>query len=320
MSDAVILPEQLSTESAGIEVDNVSYHYPHCRHASLDNISLKLGIGQCIGLIGPNGAGKSTLLSVLSGLIKADQGEVRFHNRGDIPVEKYIRRNVALVPQEYAFYQQLTVLQNLKYFASLCSKKRRVRNERVNSALLQCQLLDEKDQQAKLLSGGYKRRLNLAIALLKEPSILYLDEPTVGVDPISREAILALICELKQQGKTLILTSHLLSEVQATCDDIVMLQHGKAIQFNRKNENKLLEIEFENAVPKVVQSTLIRSTGCNFSSEFVLQYATKSANNIFDVLAFAQQCQVPISSIHFGPESLTLQYMAILESDDPAKH
>lgn len=309
----------MSTLLTGIEVENLSYTYPRSRDASLSNVNFKLHVGQCTGLIGPNGAGKSTLLSVLSGLLTAEQAIIKFPNANNMSFNQYVQRHVALVPQEYAFYAQLTVTQNLDYFASLCCKTREQRRTQIASVLHQCDLLEEQNQQAKWLSGGYKRRLNLAIALLKNPTILYLDEPTVGVDPVSRETILKLIGTLKEQGKTLIFTSHMLSEVQAICDEIIMLNQGRAFKFESTETRKILEIELEDPLALPLQTQLNDISRCQFAGAKSVQCSIETLQQIFDILQVINNSKHTIRSIHFGPESLTQQYIALLRNNDPSK-
>lgn len=304
----------------GIEVDNVSFAYPGCRQKSLSSVSISLPASQCTGLIGPNGAGKSTLLSILSGLLKANQGTVSFADSEEQSNDTFIQHNVALVPQEYAFYEQLTTLQNLQYFASLCTKTKLDARQMVNEVLTQCQLEDEKGRQARFLSGGYKRRLNLAIALLKKPEILYLDEPTVGVDPVSRETILTLINTLKEQGKTIVFTSHMLHEVQSICDQIVMLNEGRALQISYTNKSKLLDVEVSSKLAPKFTEKLNNMTKCKFSDELSFQCEIESDQQLFDIFGLMAESECLVHNVHYGPESLTHQYMTMLENSDSTKY
>lgn len=302
-------------------MNDVSYHYPGNQSNTLKNITLRLGKGQCCGLIGPNGAGKSTLLSVLSGLITPASGDIHFHQSSHKNHKRFIREQVALVPQDYAFYPQLSVLQNLNYFVSLCGFGRSKRQHRVHTVLHQCHLFEVKQQTSKALSGGYKRRLNLAIALLKDPLILYLDEPTVGVDPVSRKAIIELIQVLKNEGKTLIYTSHLLSEVQSICDKIIMLKQGEAIQLDRVSDQHTLSVEFTTSISQETQQKLKMIFGEQSSvSNTKLQIKPGSNQSLLRHLALLEQSEIEVDEIHYQADSLTEYYLSLVEHNDPAKH
>ncbi len=287
---------------------------------SVQGINLQINSGQCLGLIGPNGAGKSTLLSIISGLLIPTSGSINFNHNGQLSFTKFIQQNVALVPQEYAFYLQLTVSQNLAYFVSLCGFTQQERQARVSKVLQQCQLEDVSKQSAMSLSGGYKRRLNLAIALLKNPQILYLDEPTVGVDPISREAILTLLKSLKKHGKTIIYTSHLLSEVQDICEEIVMLNKGQASYLTLDKQHKCINIEFDEILPSGVLQQL-----ANLPVKIVIKDKHLSAEigadeTLFLLLAILEHSQVGILNIHYDQTSLTQYYLNFMEQHATAKY
>lgn len=227
-----------------IKLQQLSFRYKSNDVDTLNNLSLAIKPGECVGLIGPNGAGKSTLISIITGLLSAQTGSVCYGDNAT--PRQFIKQQLALVPQEYAFYERLTVQQNLAYFASLL--KTNNCDELVTNTLAQCQLSHVSSKKADNLSGGYKRRLNLAIALLKQPSVLILDEPTVGIDPVSRELIMQLLATLKQQGTTIFYTSHLLTEVEQICDTIYGLKRGELIHITAHSENAPLQISFESAL------------------------------------------------------------------------
>jgi len=237
-----------STPETIIEATDLSYKYPGNEHFSVHNLSLAIKAGQCTGIIGPNGAGKSTTISLLCALLTPSQGEVNYYagdKSNDLSLQDNIEQSVALIPQEYAFYPELTVKQNLEYFISLSEANRVKRQDLLVKSLAQCQLKQVEKQKAGSLSGGYKRRLNIAIALSKSPDIIFLDEPTVGIDPVSRQDIINLLEQLKKQGKTLIYTSHMLNEVEQLCDDVILLEQGRAIAVSQSsNDNMLLTLEF----------------------------------------------------------------------------
>ncbi len=233
-----------------IEISQLSYKYPQNNYYSLHDVSLNIRAQCCTGIIGPNGAGKSTFISALCGLIPNFKGSIVYPNTSgkSKALIDCVKDKVSLVPQEYAFYPQLTVLQNLHYFLSLCCIHNSEWKILLADILAQCELNEVKNHKAKNLSGGYKRRLNIAIALVKKPEVLFLDEPTVGIDPESRAVIIRLLESFKLQGKTLLFTSHMLDEVEKICDDIIVFRDGKA-QMNEKHqqENILLTVRFNQS-------------------------------------------------------------------------
>lgn len=306
----------------GIAVENVSHKYKGNSQLSLDTVNLDIKAGYCIGLIGPNGAGKSTLLSILSGLITPSSGNIKFIQNPKTSLKQHdlIKQHIALVPQEYAFYIQLTVLQNLEYFVSLCALNKAQQQQSIQSAIKQCQLQDVLNQKANALSGGFKRRLNLAIALLKDPQILYLDEPTVGVDPVSRKAILELIDSLKKQGKTIIFTSHMLSEIQSHCDNIFILKQGKVFPFDNSVSNTCLQATFTQPLPQLIKQELEKLEGCLLVKADTLKCTGNTEIMLRQVMQFTEKHKLSIDSIHYGQTSLTEHYLNLMEQHDPTEH
>jgi ABC-2 type transport system ATP-binding protein len=176
-----------------------------------------------LGLLGPNGAGKTTLVSLLAGLLTPDSGRILIANQ---PAQLG-RRELALVPQEYAFYQNLTGRENLDYFAAVHGLNGSSRTTAITNALEETGLTDVQKQRASWYSGGLKRRLNIAIALLQQPQVLILDEPTANLDPQSRTFLLDMLRRLNKTGVTIIYTSHLLDEVENLCSTVAVLDQGK---------------------------------------------------------------------------------------------
>jgi len=196
---------------------------------AIDGINLRAGKGETIGLLGPNGAGKTTTVSIIAGLLRADSGEVLIDGnplRGDTDP---IKRQIGLVPQDMALYDELSALDNLVFFAALYELRGPKAKQAIRSALELVGLANRARDKVRTFSGGMKRRLNLAAALLHDPQILLLDEPTVGVDPQSRHAIFDNLETLKQRGKTLVYTTHYMEEAERLCDRIIIIDHGKVI-------------------------------------------------------------------------------------------
>jgi linearmycin/streptolysin S transport system ATP-binding protein len=196
---------------------------------AVDDVSFSLAPGQLVGLLGPNGAGKTTTVSMIAGLVTPDRGDVLIGGHrlaGDTDPAK---RRIGLVPQDLALYDELSAHDNLKFFGALYSLSGRALGDAIENALELVELADRATDRVKTFSGGMKRRLNLAAGLLHDPDILLLDEPTVGVDPQSRNAIFDNLETLRRRGKGLIYTTHYMEEVERLADRIVVMDHGKVI-------------------------------------------------------------------------------------------
>ena len=212
-----------------LSIDAVCYRYRRSQQASLHNVSLQVRQGTCCGLLGPNGAGKTTLISLIAGLMPLQQGSIQFEGQPLHQLRQARPTAIALVPQDYAFYPMLTVRENLAFFAGVQGVAAPARAGRLAQALAFCQLEGVADKLARELSGGLRRRLNLAIGLLGEPQLLLLDEPTVGVDPQSRHFLLDAIRALCQAGTSVIYTSHYMDEVEALCDTVAIIDRGHVL-------------------------------------------------------------------------------------------
>lgn len=212
-----------------IEIEDLSFRYPRSKRDVISKLSLRIPDGCLFGLLGPNGSGKTTLISILSGLITPRQGEVRY-GRFSYPHDlREIQTSLALVPQEYAFYPRLSVLENLHLFGQILSIPRTEMRPRVHRAMAGVSLEPFATVEARHLSGGLKRRLNLAIGLLNRPQYLFLDEPTAGMDPHARQFILDMTRRIHDDGTTVIYTSHYMEEVEALCDEIAVLDDGRLL-------------------------------------------------------------------------------------------
>ena len=196
----------------------------------LHDIGLSVRRGAIMGLLGPNGAGKTTLISILTGIIDKDQGEITV---GGFDLERQrgpIQSRCSYVPQTLAFYPRLSARENLEYFGSLWGLKGKKLKERMAFCIDAGSMGAFVHKRADTFSGGMKRRLNLAIGLLNEPDILYLDEPTVGVDAQSRNYILETIRKInREKGTTVIYTSHYMDEIEQVADDIAVIDEGRIV-------------------------------------------------------------------------------------------
>ncbi|MCL2222973.1 MAG: ABC transporter ATP-binding protein [Oscillospiraceae bacterium] len=195
----------------------------------VDQIDLDVIEGEVLGLLGPNGAGKSTTINMLCGLINADAGDVKLFGQNQSITNLEVRRGLGLVTQDITLFNELTVYENLRYVGGLYGLRGEALKNRVEEVLAFIELKDHSKKKPKQLSGGMKRRLNIGCALLHKPKLLIMDEPTVGVDPQSRNRILESVKALAEQGTTVIYTSHYMEEVEAVCDRIVIMDSGRII-------------------------------------------------------------------------------------------
>jgi ABC-2 type transport system ATP-binding protein len=196
---------------------------------ALDGLSLEVRRGESLGLLGPNGAGKTTTIKILSTLLAPTSGSVRVLGRDPIADAPAIRARIGVVPQEIALYDGLTGAENLAFFGRVSGLEERRIDERVAWALEQAGLVDRAKDRVGTYSGGMKRRLNIVAALLHEPELVFLDEPTVGIDPQSRNHVYGMVEALRGAGVAIVYTTHQLGEVDRLCDRIVILDNGRAI-------------------------------------------------------------------------------------------
>jgi ABC-2 type transport system ATP-binding protein len=210
-----------------LSVENLVKSYGARR--AVDGVSFKVLTGQTVGLLGPNGAGKSTTVAMLCGLLRPDAGEVKLGGEPITVGASRVKGRIGLVPQDLALFDDLSARENLRLFGALYGLKGRPLDARIEHVLQLVNLLDRARDKPATFSGGMKRRLNIAAALLHEPELLILDEPTVGVDPQSRNAIFDTLEALQAQGRALIYTSHYMEEVERLADHIVIIDHGKVL-------------------------------------------------------------------------------------------
>jgi ABC-2 type transport system ATP-binding protein len=192
---------------------------------AVDGLTFEIGSGEAFGLLGPNGAGKTTTISMLVGLLKPDSGEVLVG--GESPLLPKCRARIGIAPQALSLYEELSGRENLEFFGSLYGLAGSALGSRVEWALEFSGLQDRAKDRVGQYSGGMKRRMNIAVAMIQDPDILLLDEPTVGVDPQSRNHIFDSIEQLKSKGLTIIYTTHYMEEAQRLCDRVAIVDHGK---------------------------------------------------------------------------------------------
>ncbi|MCL4116631.1 UNVERIFIED_CONTAM: hypothetical protein GTU68_028872 [Idotea baltica] len=222
----------------------------------VDDLSFEIEPGQTFGLLGPNGAGKTTAISMICGLLKPDAGIVRLDERAVSVDAVGIRRHIGYVPQAIAVYPDLSAAENLEFFGRLQGLKGTTLANRVSVVLDVLGLSDRRGDRAETFSGGMQRRLNIGLGLLHEPDLLVLDEPTVGVDPQSRNSILDAVEELSARGLALLYTTHYMEEAERLCDQLVIMDEGATIAAGTKRElvsqigeDDVIRVECSNVPP-----------------------------------------------------------------------
>lgn len=221
-----------------IEIKNLVKRYKD--FLAVDNLNLTVKEGEIFGLLGPNGAGKTTTINTIVGLTKIDSGEIKILGKNLKQHEIEIKKNMGVVPQDIALFEELTAYENVTFFGKLYGLKGEDLKDKVEQALNFTGLWERRKDFPKNYSGGMKRRLNIACAIVHQPKIIIMDEPTVGIDPQSRNHILQAVKELNRLGSTIIYTSHYMEEVEELCTNISIMDHGKVIASGSKEELKAL--------------------------------------------------------------------------------
>jgi len=210
-----------------INIHSISKQYKGADFQSLNGVDLSIPNGAIFGLLGPNGAGKTTLISILCGIIKPTLGTFDIDGISSKENSELIKSKIGIVPQEYALYPTLTAYENLMYFGSLYNVSKTLLQEKIPEFLIHLGLEKFMHKKVQTFSGGMKRRVNLIAGILHNPKVLFLDEPTVGVDVQSRATIIDYLKQLNQQGTTIVYTSHLMAEAQDFCTDIAIIDQGQ---------------------------------------------------------------------------------------------
>jgi len=236
--------------STAIKIRNTNKSYGHLQ--ALSDINLDIKKGEFFGLLGPNGAGKSTLIGVLGGLVKKDSGSITVLGKDIISNYRETKKSLGIVPQEITFDPYFTVRETLKIHSGYFGIKDN--SEKIDELLEALSLTDKAEIGPRELSGGMKRRLLIAKALVHDPEIIVLDEPTAGVDVELRNSLWEYVINLNKQGKTIILTTHYLEEAEALCDRIAIMNKGKIVKVDTKEnlinsiDKKLIKIQFADSV------------------------------------------------------------------------
>ncbi len=215
---------------------------------ALAGISLEVKKSELYGLLGPNGAGKSTCINIMSSLIKPDSGEVFYDGKLLSANRKHCRQILGVVPQEIALYEDLTAFENLMFWGKLYGMKGKALEAKIDELLRMMGLYDRRKHKVATYSGGMKRRINIAAALLHDPEIVFMDEPTVGIDPQSRNLIFEVIEQLHSKGLTMIYTTHYMEEAERLCDRIGIIDEGKILR-----EGTLAELRKASSIKEEIK-------------------------------------------------------------------
>lgn len=248
-----------------LKIENLKKSFGNIK--AVKDVSIFIEKGEVVGLLGPNGAGKSTMISMISTLIKPDAGSIYFKGENVISKPKCIQKVLGIVPQEIALYPTLTGYENLKFWGSAYGLKGKELKMRIDEISEIIGIKDRLKDNIEDYSGGMKRRINIGVALLHNPEILIMDEPTVGIDPQSRNHILETIKELNKKGMTIIYTSHYMEEVEFLCDRIYIMDEGLIIADGTKDElvnlvnnQKTICIDYEKDPSSII--SLISNLEC----------------------------------------------------------
>ena len=288
-----------------IEIKDVVKRYGS--KISVDHLSLKIEEGEIFGLLGPNGAGKSTMIKMICGLVKIDSGSIRIDQLGvnESPLET--KKRIGLVPQDLAIYDNLTAKENLNFFARLYGLRGKLLKERVEEALEFVGLTDKRNDKPDTFSGGMKRRLNIACGIMHHPKIVIMDEPTVGIDPQSRNHILEAVRTLNKLGSTVIYTSHYMEEVEAISSRVGIMDHGRLIALGTRQElrdqmgqEEKIVIETQSIHPQVIEELEqhIGIQDVRISNETTVDILLKSSQTYLqDILFVFAKHQVAIRTL-----------------------
>lgn len=287
-----------------ISVKNLTKKYKNL--TAIDNLSFDVHEGEILGLLGPNGSGKSTTINCLLSLLNFEQGTIKIFNKEMTPESYDIKRNIGVIFQEVAVFDELTIYENIDYFCGLYITDKNKRAAYIEDAIKLVGLEEFKKFYPKQLSGGLLRRLNIACGIAHKPKLIFLDEPTVAVDPQSRNNILDGIKKLRDEGATILYTTHYMEEVELLCDRIIILDKGKIIAQGTTEELKDLAkieekitVEVENisteTIDKIKEFKTVEEVTLN--KNILLVTYKKGNNNLRKLIDFLEENKVTYNKI-----------------------
>ena len=288
-----------------IEVKNLTKEYKNL--VAVDNLSFNVKEGEILGLLGPNGSGKSTTINSILSLLKFSKGSIKIFGKEMKPDSYEIKSKIGVIFQDVAVFDELTVYENVDYFCGLYIPNKEVRERYVNEALDLVALADYKKFYPKQLSGGLLRRLNIACGISHKPSLIFLDEPTVAVDPQSRNNILDGIRKLREDGATIVYTTHYMEEVEILCDRVIILDKGKIIAEGSCDElKKLAKLEEKVVVEVNDLSEEVLHNISKLKNVLEVKYGDgilsvsfgKGKSNLIDIIEFLKEKKVKYNRIY----------------------
>lgn len=301
-----------------VEIENLVKRYGDL--VALDHFNLKIEEGEIFGLLGPNGSGKSTTIHCMLSLLEYDKGTIRIFGKKMKPTSYDIKRDIGVVMQNVAVFDDLTVYENIDYFCGLYISDKKTRKQYVQEAIAFVELKDFQNFYPKKLSGGLLRRLNIACGIAHKPKLIILDEPTVAVDPQSRNKILEGIQELNRQGATIIYTSHYMEEVEQICTRIAIMDKGRNLALGTKEELKAmidlgetisLEIlEWTDELEEKVKA-LPHVTRVTYEEHLLKIQFSKGKHNLLRLLDLLKECEVAFGSVHSTQPTLNDVFLEI---------
>ncbi len=282
-----------------VEINNLVKRYKDL--VAVDHLNLEITEGEILGLLGPNGSGKTTTLNCLMALLSYDKGDIKVFEKPMTPESYSLKRDIGIVLQNVAVFNTLTVQENIDFFCGLYIKDAKTRKEYVEDAIRFVELDDFRKFYPEKLSGGLLRRLNIACGIAHKPKLIILDEPTVAVDPQSRNKILEGIQELNRQGATIIYTSHYMEEVEQICSRIVIIDKGKNLAEGTADELKMMIKNSETIfiqVPELPENALadLKELPHIYSADYEEQQLTLKCNggthNLIRVMDYLQKKEI----------------------------
>ncbi len=282
-----------------IEIKNLVKRYGDL--VALDHLNLQVREGEIFGLLGPNGSGKTTAISCMLALLKYDRGSIRIFGEEMTPESYDVKKQIGIVLQNVAVFDELTVYENVDYFCGLYVKEKQRRKGLVEEAIEFAGLEDYRKVRPDKLSGGLLRRLNIACGIAHKPRLIIMDEPTVAVDPQSRNKILEGIQELNRQGSTIIYTSHYMEEVEQICTRVAILDHGRSIAVGTKEELKMMiktgeTVTIESVALEEEHLQAVRELphvfGVDYGEQILTVRCAKAKHNLIRILNYLQEQEI----------------------------
>ena len=299
-----------------IWLSELCYYYDPHAPAALDKVSFSIERGCVFGLLGPNGAGKTSLISLLAGLLKPQGGSISIDGESLAAWRARRPSAIALVPQDYAFYPMLTVTENLSFFAGVQGLSSQQRKRNCSDAVAFACLESVASRRAGELSGGLRRRLNLAIALTGAPDVLLLDEPTVGVDPQSRHFLLEAVKRFAATGHTVLYASHYMEEVEAICSGLAIMDHGKLLKVGtlaeiKGAETSVLTLAFARPLSEALIADLRARYPCMEAADQVVRVPSLATDEIAFLLSTLSAAGLTPQHMEYGTPNLEQVFMQL---------